>query len=112
MKTGLYIGRFQPFHDGHRKCIEHILGECDRCVVLIRGGSPSSDNPFDHTEISLMIRHAFPNPVRVAILVASDPGYDLTVYFGREVGYKLIHLDAATEGIHATDIRAKLKEKL
>ena len=32
---GLMMGRFQPFHLGHLKLVEHILSECDEVIVAI-----------------------------------------------------------------------------
>lgn len=108
MKTGVFVGRFQPFHDGHRRCIEEILDQNDRCIVLMRDTEANEKNPFDTAKRTAMIRAAFPDPVRVDIQLISDPGAQLTVYIGRDVGYQLIQLDAATEAISATDIRKKL----
>ncbi|MEM3399281.1 MAG: nicotinamide-nucleotide adenylyltransferase [Candidatus Micrarchaeia archaeon] len=48
MKTGLFIGRFQPFHNGHMRAIEWILEDCDRLIIVV-GSSQRSfeiDNPF------------------------------------------------------------------
>ncbi len=45
---GLFIGRFQPFHNGHLEAIEWILEQCDQAIVLI-GSSQACyqrDNPF------------------------------------------------------------------
>ncbi|MFH1448583.1 MAG: nicotinamide-nucleotide adenylyltransferase [Candidatus Micrarchaeota archaeon] len=45
---GLFIGRFQPFHNGHLKAIGWILERCDQVIILI-GSSQSCyelDNPF------------------------------------------------------------------
>ncbi len=44
----LFIGRFQPFHNGHLRAIEWILGKCDQVIVLI-GSSQTCyqpENPF------------------------------------------------------------------
>jgi len=110
MKTGVFVGRFQPFHDGHKKCIEHVLSENDRCIVYIRSSETrkSEKNPFDLQKRIAMIRAAFPDAERVHILPLPDEGYDLRVYIGRDVGYELIQLDAQTEAISATDIRKQL----
>jgi nicotinamide-nucleotide adenylyltransferase len=45
---GLFIGRFQPFHNGHLKAIEWILGRTDQLIILI-GSSQACyqpENPF------------------------------------------------------------------
>lgn len=111
MKIGLFIGRFQPFHEGHRRCIEHILEEKDRCIILLRNTEASKENPFDLEKRKALIRSEFGNNPRVSVGVIDDPDADLTVYIGRDVGYDLIRLDAGTESISATDIRRKLYAK-
>ncbi len=111
MKTGLFIGRFQPFHEGHRRCIEHILKEKDRCIILLRDTKTSEKNPFDLEKRKALIRLEFGNNPRVSVGFIEDPDADLTVYIGRDVGYDLIRLDAGTESISATDIRRKLYAK-
>jgi cytidyltransferase-like protein len=105
MKTGLFIGRFQPFHEGHRKCVEHILAECTRAVVLVRDGIPDKNNPMSYAQREAVIRAVFPSEFFVGIQRLPDPNYDLCVYVGREVGYETIKLDAGTEAISATKIR-------
>lgn len=108
MKTGVFIGRFQPFHDGHQRCVDRILQENDRCLILLRDTEQSEKNPLELAERKALIRARFPDASRVEILSIDDPGADLTVYIGRDVGYQLIQLDAQTEAISATDIRKQL----
>lgn len=108
MKTGLFIGRFQPFHEGHKKCVEHILSKNDRCVILLRDTEQTEKNPFDLAKRKALIREQFRDDSRVIVNDIEDPGCDLTVYIGRDVGYDLIQLDPSTESISATDIRKKL----
>lgn len=45
---GLFIGRFQPFHNGHFAAIKHILGECGECIILIGSSQKCYDteNPL------------------------------------------------------------------
>lgn len=60
MKTGLYIGRFQPFHLGHLSAIKQALGQVDKLIIAI--GSSQYDhtdtNPFTAEERKEMIRLA------------------------------------------------------
>ncbi len=107
-RTGVFIGRFQPFHEGHKRCVEKILSEKDRCIILLRDTEATEKNPFDTEKRKAFIRAEFPDESRVIIQTIDDPGADLTIYIGRDVGYELIQLDAATEAISATDIRKKL----
>lgn len=113
MRTGIYTGRFQPFHEGHRKCVMHILSECDRCDILLRDTPKTTKNPFSLAERMAMIRSNFDREqnAKIEIIPVSDEGAELTVYIGRGVGYDLIQLDEATEMISATDIRKELYEK-
>ncbi|PIR51818.1 hypothetical protein COU77_03485 [Candidatus Peregrinibacteria bacterium CG10_big_fil_rev_8_21_14_0_10_49_16] len=111
MKTGIFIGRFQPFHDGHRKCVAKILEERDHCIILVRDTERTEKNPFDTAKRTAMIRAQFPDESQVSIVTISDPGADLSVYIGRDVGYELIQLDTQTEQISATDLRRKLYEE-
>lgn len=108
MKTGVFIGRFQPFHEGHARCVEHILSKNDRCIILLRKTDTSDKNPFDIAKRKALIREQFGNDERIVLQYIDDPDCDLTVYIGRDVGYDLIRLDAATEAISATDIRKSL----
>ena len=34
-KTGIYIGRFQPFHEGHKKLFENILKKNSQVAILV-----------------------------------------------------------------------------
>lgn len=108
MRTGIFIGRFQPFHEGHQRCVEKILAENDRCLILLRDTGLTEKNPFDLVKRIAMIRSIFPDEAKVAIQPVDDPGARMTVYIGRDVGYDLIELDAQTEAISATDLRKKL----
>jgi nicotinamide-nucleotide adenylyltransferase len=46
-KTGLVIGRFQPFHLGHKYLIEKALDVCNEIIIGIGSSNISNDkNPF------------------------------------------------------------------
>jgi nicotinamide-nucleotide adenylyltransferase len=57
MTRGFYIGRFQPFHDGHREMVDRIANEVDEVVVGIgsAGDSHTVRNPFTAGERVMMI---------------------------------------------------------
>lgn len=48
MKRGFYIGRFQPYHNGHQSVLEHIALEVDEIVIGIGSAQLShlTDNPL------------------------------------------------------------------
>jgi nicotinamide-nucleotide adenylyltransferase len=60
MKRGFYIGRFQPYHNGHQSVLRHIAREVDEIIIGIRSAQLSHlpDNPFTAGERVLMITRA------------------------------------------------------
>lgn len=60
MTTGLYVGRFQPFHIGHLDAVKHILAEVDEIIILVGSAQHSHtvENPFTAGERLTMIRLA------------------------------------------------------
>jgi nicotinamide-nucleotide adenylyltransferase len=54
---GVYIGRFQPFHDGHQAMVERIAEEVDELVLGIGSADQShtTRNPFTAGERIMMI---------------------------------------------------------
>ena len=60
MKRGFYIGRFQPYHNGHHEVLEHISKEVDEIIIGIGSAQLSHmiDNPFTAGERVLMITRA------------------------------------------------------
>lgn len=57
MTRGFYIGRFQPFHNGHRNMVERIAEDVDELVLGIGSADDSHTvrNPFTAGERIMMI---------------------------------------------------------
>ena len=57
MTRGIYIGRFQPFHDGHKGVTDRIAEEVDELVVGIGSADAShtARDPFTAGERIMMI---------------------------------------------------------
>ncbi len=57
MKRGFYIGRFQPYHNGHQSVLEHIAKNVDEIIIGVGSAQLSHqiDNPFTAGERVLMI---------------------------------------------------------
>jgi nicotinamide-nucleotide adenylyltransferase len=53
---GILVGRFQPFHEGHRRLVEAILDEVDELVIGIGSADVSHEphNPFTAGERIMM----------------------------------------------------------
>jgi nicotinamide-nucleotide adenylyltransferase len=60
VKRGLFVGRFQPFHNGHLEVIKRIMKEVDELVIIVGSSQYSHrlDNPFTAGERITMIRKA------------------------------------------------------
>jgi len=60
MTRGFYIGRFQPFHNGHRAMVEHIADDIDELVLGIGSAdvSHSVHDPYTAGERVLMVTRA------------------------------------------------------
>ena len=104
MAYSLFIGRWQPLHDGHKKLIQSILDEGKDVCIAIRDTEVSTENPFSIEEREAMILEAFP---QVKVIVIPDI---TEVCFGRKVGYGIreIKLDEQTEEISGTKIRKSM----
>ncbi|OGH12269.1 MAG: hypothetical protein A2857_00690 [Candidatus Levybacteria bacterium RIFCSPHIGHO2_01_FULL_36_15] len=51
LKTGLLIGRFQPFHKGHDYLIKKALGQVDKLIIAIGSSNvKDTDNPFTYPQ--------------------------------------------------------------
>jgi nicotinamide-nucleotide adenylyltransferase len=48
VRTGLFVGRFQPFHRGHLEAVKYALGVVDRLVIVIGSAQRNYEprNPF------------------------------------------------------------------
>ncbi len=57
---GFYIGRFQPYHDGHHRMIREIVADVDELVLGIgsAGDSHARRNPFTAGERIMMVTKA------------------------------------------------------
>jgi nicotinamide-nucleotide adenylyltransferase len=66
---GFYIGRFQPYHNGHHQMVEEIADEVDELVLGIgsAGDSHSPRNPFTAGE-------------RIMMVTKSVADFDVTTY--------------------------------
>lgn len=59
----VFIGRFEPFHNGHHAVVSRALKLAERVIVLVGSANKprSIRNPWNVSEREVMIRSAFPN---------------------------------------------------
>jgi len=75
VKRGLFLGRFQPYHNGHHAVIEKIAQEVDELTIGIGSAqwSHSFDNPFTAGERVMMVRRAIKHlPIITYVLPIED----------------------------------------
>ena len=109
-KASLFIGRWQPLHNGHEALIRSVLDKGKPVVVLMRPGGTDADNPYTDADRMRMFRLRFGPEMAGGRLVVMPLPLDINeVCYGRDVGWSVreIRLDSDTEGISARAIRRK-----
>ena len=73
----VFIGRFQPFHNGHKAVIESALEQAKEVVVVVGSSFAARNirNPFTFEERKAMIESTFQTD-RVKVVPVSDYPYD------------------------------------
>lgn len=68
-KTGIYIGRFQPWHIGHTDALRQIFSECNQVYILLGSiqESRSQKNPWTPKERIEIIQKSIPSKDREKI---------------------------------------------
>jgi len=107
--TALFVGRYQPFHEGHRSLIVEGLKRVGQACIAVRNTEgTSASNPFGFEYIRSRIEHSL-RQFDGRFVIISLPNIS-NIFYGRDVGYTVeqIELDATTEAISATDLRSKM----
>jgi cytidyltransferase-like protein len=112
-KYALFIGRWQPFHDGHQWLIDQKLNEGKRVCIAIRDVPKDDKNWWSADEIQTMLEEKLKTFIDVGMIkVIQIPDIE-SINIGRGVGYDIIEHIPPQEihDISATKIRNKLKNK-
>jgi cytidyltransferase-like protein len=112
-KYALFIGRWQPFHDGHQWLIDQKLNEGKRVCIAIRDVPKDDKNWWSADEIQKMLEEKLKTLIDVGMIkVIQIPDIE-SINIGRGVGYDIIEHIPPQEihDISATKIRNKLKNK-
>jgi nicotinamide mononucleotide adenylyltransferase len=104
----LFIGRWQPLHEGHKQMFNQVLNNGGRVCIAIRDVEVNENNPFNTKEVFANLSKEYWHNENVQIIVIPDI---CSVDFGRGVGYDIVEHVPPTEvgKISATKIRIKLK---
>ncbi len=106
-KYSLFIGRYQPLHDGHKTLIRSVLDEGKNVLVALRDTVISKSDPHSINERQAMFEKEFPGETLTGQMkIMSIPDIE-EVCYGRKVGWGIrqIELDPEVEKISATEIR-------
>jgi len=112
-KFSLFIGRWQPFHDGHQWLINQQLDKGNPVCIAIRDVEQDEKNIWTSEEIKLMLEDRFETEISGgAIKVVIIPDID-SINIGRDVGYDIIEHIPPQEihDISATKIREQMKKE-
>lgn len=62
-KTYVFIGRFQPWHNGHQHVAEYALSKADKLIILVGSVDQVNDfkNPFDFSQRKKIIQESLKN---------------------------------------------------
>lgn len=104
----MFIGRWQPFHNGHKWLINQKLSEGKAILIAVRDIPPDEKNPFTTEQTIKMVKEVYRND---DVEVIAIPDIE-SVNYGRGVGYEINeHVPPQNVGfISATGIRNNIKE--
>lgn len=107
----MFIGRWQPWHAGHRWLIDQRLNEGKNVLLCVRDVPPDEKNPWDAREVMVNLFGELQDLIqegRVRIIVIPDIE---SINIGRGVGYDVIeHVPPAEiHDISATKIREQMR---
>lgn len=108
-KTAIFIGRFQPFHDGHKKLFLNALRKNKQVTILVMDSYKiNNKNPFKFNFVKKKIIDSLKNYIGQFIII-KIPVVSEVVY-GRKVGYRIrkVNLSKKIQKISATNIRKNL----
>ena len=103
MKYSMFIGRWQPWHDGQ---IDQRLEQGKNVLICIREISQDDNNPYNPLAVKENIEEKLSNLIeqnRVKVIIIPDIE---SVNYGRGVGYDII------EHVPPKDIGKILQQKL
>jgi len=108
----LFIGRWQPWHPGHRWLIDQRLNEGKNVWVAIRDVEPNEKQPWSAEEIQENIVQELQDLIiEGRVIVSIVPDIE-SINYGRGVGYEIIEHIPPTDikEVSATKIRKQMRK--
>ena len=110
-ETVQMLGRWQPWHQGHRALFDRAIAKTGQVCIMIRDCQGwNESNPFSVEQIKSAICKDLDPLYQGQYQIQVVPNI-VNITYGRDVGYKIEQevFDKATESISATNIRKALK---
>ena len=108
----MFIGRWQPWHKGHRWLIDQRLNQNKNVLICIRDIEKNKNNPFSPEEVKANLEKELEDLIRsqkVKVIIIPDIE---SVNYGRGVGYEINEFVPPKNigDISATELRKNLKK--
>ena len=103
-RYAMFIGRWQPFHNGHKYLIDKVLALGENVCVAIRNTEISDKNPYTVNQRAEMFRRVYGDKVKVIAIPDIK-----SINIGRKVGYEVNRIDPPEHigKISGTNVRAR-----
>ena len=115
------LGRWQPWHDGHRALFERCHAKTGQVIIQVRdvqgasGGEGQHDNPFNWDSVCKNIendlkKYSYKRGEDYEIMLVPNI---VNITYGRGVGYVFEQevFDENINSISATEIRRKMRQE-
>ena len=112
-ETVQMLGRWQPWHPGHRALFEKAIAKTGQVCIMIRDCQGwQGSNPFAIDQVKNFIRKDLDMLYQGQYEILVVPNI-VEIAYGRDVGYKITKIELTDElhSISATKIREELKSK-
>ena len=109
-ETVQMLGRWQPWHAGHRALFDRAIAKTGQVCIMIRDCEGWHDsNPFKREEVENFIHADLKDKYEGKYIIVFVPNITKITY-GRNVGYKIENevFDEDTHSISATEIRKQM----
>ena len=102
-RYALFIGRWHPFHNGHKFIIDSAIEKGENICIAIRNTELSEKNPYTVEQRVEMIRRVYGNSVEVIVIPDIK-----SINIGRKVGYDVNRIDPPADigAVSGTKVRA------
>ena len=109
-ESTLLLGRYQPWHEGHRALFDRAIAKTGQVVIQIRDCQGwQGSNPFAIEQVKRYIKRDLDPVYQGQYEIQVVPNI-VNITYGRDVGYKIEQetFDDATHSISATKIRKEM----